>query len=387
MNFVKRSREWTRNQRKINESEQSVSDATFMSEALRIAEKGLYTADPNPRVGCVLVKDNQIISRGYHLTDGKAHAEANALGEAGSNARGSTAYVTLEPCSFQGRTPSCASALVEAGVVRVVAAMSDPHPKNGGKGFQILKDAGIEVVTPLMEVSARQLNPGHVKRHESGLPFVRLKMAMSLDGKTALGNGKSQWITGPEARMDVQKLRARSSVIVTGVQTIIEDDPLMTVRANEIEIEHAGLSANRKRPVYILDPNLRVSPHARVLQDPNNVLVCGSGKSLGGPVKARIIESKTTQDDRIDLLELLTFLAKEQCNEVLFECGGVLAGSLVHQGLCDELVIYIAPKMMGSSARSLLSMPEIDTMSGLFNVNVTDIRVIGDDIRVTAEPI
>ena len=386
MNSGKRSNEWIRNQRKKNEGKEMVNDAIFMSEALRIAEKGLYTADPNPRVGCVLVKNNQVIGSGYHLTDGKAHAEANALLEAGSNARGSTAYVTLEPCSFQGRTPSCASALIEAGVERVVAAMSDPHPKNGGKGFQILKDAGIEVVTPVMEVSARKLNPGHIKRHETGVPFVRLKMAMSLDGKTALRNGKSQWITGPQARMDAQKLRARSSAIVTGVQTIIEDDPLMTVRPNEIEIEHAELAASRKRAVYILDPKLRVSPNARVLQNPDNVLVCAPGKTLAAPVEARIIESKTTQDDRIDLGVLLGFMAAEQCNEVLFECGGVLAGSLVHQGLCDELVIYIAPKMMGSSARSLLSMPEIDTMGDLFNVNVTDIRVIGDDIRVTAAP-
>ena len=295
-----------------------VNDAIFMSEAIRIAEKGLYTADPNPRVGCVLVKNNEIIARGYHLTDGKAHAEANALREAGNNASGSTAYVTLEPCSFKGRTPSCASALIDAGVKRVVAAMSDPHPKNGGKGFQILKDAGLEVVTPLMEESARQLNPGHIKRHERGLPFVRLKMAMSLDGKTALGNGQSKWITGPQARMDVQKLRARSSAIVTGVQTIIEDDPLMTVRPEEIEIEHAQLAANRRRTVYILDPKLRIPLDSKVLLNPDNVLVCGPGKTPGAPIEARVIESGLNGEGRTDLDELLKLLGREECNEVLF---------------------------------------------------------------------
>ena len=364
-----------------------MNDASFMAEALRLAEKGLYTADPNPRVGCVLVKDNQILARGYHLTDGKAHAEANALIAAGDEARGSTAYVTLEPCSFQGRTPSCANSLIEAGVVRVVAATSDPHAENGGKGFQILRDAGIELVTPFMEASARALNPGHFKRLEAGLPFVRLKIAMSLDGKTALANGESHWITGPQARKDVQKIRARSSAIVTGVQTIIDDDPLMTVRADEIGIELAELSANRSRPVYILDPMLRVSPGAKILQNPNNVLVCAPGKTIKAPFEASITEVRLNQDNRIDLLELLKLLALRNCNEVLFECGAALAGSLVYQGLCDELLIYVAPKMMGSTARSLLQMPEIDTMSDLFNMNVTDIRVIGDDIRITALPV
>ncbi len=368
-----------------------MNDATFMAQALRIAEKGLYTTDPNPRVGCVLVKDDQILAKGFHLTDGKAHAEANALRAAGDHAKGCTAYVTLEPCSFQGRTPSCARALIDAEVARVVAATSDPHERNSGKGFQMLRDAGIEVVVPMMEASARQLNPGHFKRFETGLPFVRLKMAMSLDGKTALANGKSQWITGPHARKDVQKLRARSSAIVTGVQTIIDDDPLMTVRADYVGIEHAELCAGRKRPVYILDPMLRVSTEAKILTNADNVLVCAPGRSLRvdlkSACKASVIEVKTNRDNRIDLGELLKYLAQQQCNEVLFECGPNLAGSLVHQGLCDELVIYIAPKMMGSSARSLLSMPEIDTMGDLFNVKVTDIRIIGDDIRVTAEPI
>lgn len=363
-----------------------MDDAYFLGEALRLAEKGLYTTDPNPRVGCVLVNDSRIVGKGYHLTVGGAHAEANALKEAGSASSGATAYVTLEPCSFHGRTPSCAKALIKAGVKRVVAAMADPHEKNAGKGFKMLRDAGIEVRTPLLEASARKLNPGHSKRHEIGMPFVRLKLAMSLDGKTALANGESQWITGSQARQDVQRLRARSSAIVTGVQTVVDDNPMLNVRAGELDTEHADLAASRKRPVYILDPGLRVPRNARLVKNPDNVLVCLSGMSGNTSIGARILHAEGDINKRIHLARFLEHLANDDCNEVLFECGATLAGALVEQNLWDELVVYIAPKIMGSSARSLLQMAEIDSMGDLFNMNITDIRFVGDDIRITAVP-
>ena len=359
-------------------------DEDYLAQAIRLAEKGLYTADPNPRVGCLLVKDSQIVGQGFHLTDGEGHAEANALEDAAEMARGSTAYVTLEPCSFHGRTPSCAKALIEAGVKRVVVAMEDPHEKNAGAGFQILRDAGIEVLTPLLEQSAVDLNPGHVARYRTGLPFVRLKMAMSLDGKTALANGRSQWITGEQARKDVQKLRARSSAIVTGVQTVIDDNPRMNVRADEIEIECSELAANRKRPVYVLDSGLRVPGDAHLVMNPDNFLVCKPGLDAASRFQCQLMEVALNSNGQIDLAVFLGKLAENNCNEVLFECGATLAGSLIASGLWNELVIYAAPKMMGSSARSLLQTPEIDTMDDLFDMNITDLRMIGRDIRITA---
>ncbi|MFP6805980.1 MAG: bifunctional diaminohydroxyphosphoribosylaminopyrimidine deaminase/5-amino-6-(5-phosphoribosylamino)uracil reductase RibD [Pseudomonadales bacterium] len=360
-----------------------MNDEYYIALAIRLAEKGLYTADPNPRVGCILVKDDQVIGQGFHLTDGEGHAEANALVDAGDMARGSTAYVTLEPCSFHGRTPSCAKALIEAGVKRVVVAMEDPHEKNAGAGFQILRDAGIELRTPLLEQSAAHLNPGHISRYQVGMPFVRLKMAMSLDGKTALANGKSQWITGAEARKDVQKLRARSSAIVTGVQTVIDDNPRMNVRAEEIEIESSALAANRRRPVYVLDSRLRVPISAHLAMNPDNFLVCGPGLAAASCFHCKVMEADINEDNQIDLARFLTQLAANNCNEVLFECGPTLAGSLIASGLWNELVIYAAPKMMGSSARSLLKTPEIDNMGDLFDMNITDLRMIGRDIRIT----
>lgn len=361
-------------------------DAYFMAAAIRLAEKGLYTCDPNPRVGCILVKNDHVVGSGYHLTAGQGHAEANAIVEAGEATKGATAYVTLEPCSFQGKTPSCARALVEAGVVRVVAAMVDPHDRNAGEGFRILKEAGIEVSFPLLESSSRRLNPGHLKRYETGLPYVRLKLAMSLDGKTALANGMSQWITGEPARRDVQKLRARSSVIVTGVQTIIDDNPAMTVREGELDIEQAELAAARKRPVYILDSSLRVPDNAKVTSNADNVVVCSSGKAKVGSFDCQVLEMDSDEKGQIDLHKLLQHLAGQGCNEVLFECGATLGGNLLQHGLCDELVIYMAPKIMGASAKSLLNLKEIDTMDDLQNMKIIDFRFIGDDIRITTVP-
>jgi len=381
-----------------------MNDDYFMARALRLAEKGLYSTQPNPRVGCVLVRDGEEVASGYHLTDGKGHAEANALAALAENSTSAetksespiTAYVTLEPCSFQGRTPSCAHALVNAGVRRVVYAMTDPHPENRGKGLDVLREAGVKVDGPLMESSARLLNPGHIKKYEQGLPFVRLKLAMSMDGKTALKNGESQWITGPEARQDVQKLRARSSAIVTGVQTVIDDDPQLTVRASELSVEYAELSAAVSRRVVVLDSNLRIPADAAVLNNPGTIIVCiddtfqsipGECDEAGEKIHfgTRVWNTRANTEGKVDLRGLLLQLAKIGCNEVLFECGATLAGSLISERLADEVIVYMAPKLMGNEAKSLLNFASPDNMRDLVELEIKDIRQLGKDLKVTAQ--
>ena len=365
---------------------QAVDDAKHMAQAIRLAEKGQYTTHPNPRVGAVIVNGEQIVGQGFHLKAGEGHAEAHALKQAGNGARGGSVYCTLEPCSFHGRTPSCAQALIDAGVSRVVVAMVDPDARNAGRGLDMLRAAGIVVECGLMESSARSLNPGHIKRIESGLPFVRLKLAMSLDGKTALANGVSQWITGRAARQDVQRWRARSAAIVTGVQTINDDDPLLNVRADDLAGSTAAMSATIRRPVVVLDPTQRVRRDARVLDNPDTILV-----SLAGNAPARDItcEQMTGTPDgagRIDLRALLVELAAREFSEVLFECGATLAGSLVQHGLVDEFIVYAAPTFLGSDARSLLQLAKIDSMHDRRDLTVIDIRSVGSDIRFICRP-
>ncbi len=369
-------------------------DASFMAEAIRLAEQGLYTTHPNPRVGSVIVRDGEIVGRGFHLKAGESHAEAAALLEAGSAAAGATVYCTLEPCSFFGRTPSCAGSLIDAGVTRVVVAMEDPHPRNAGRGLAMLREAGIVVECGLLSASARALNPGHVKRFEQGLPFVRLKLAMSLDGKTALANGQSQWITGPDARRDVQKWRARSGAVVTGVQTVNDDNPSLTVRAAELDSPYAGISAALARPVVVLDPHLRIDRHARILENPDLLLGCllspADGAETGaGSFDLAGVSLLPLGDDgegRINLLELLHELARRECNEVLFECGATLAGALVESGLADEIIIYAAPTFLGGDARSLLNMRKLDSMHARTDLDLVDVRQIGKDLRLILAP-
>lgn len=357
------------------------ADLQFMARAIRIAEKGRFSVHTNPRVGCVLARQNEIVSEGYHIRAGEGHAEANALSAAGDRAKGTTAYVTLEPCSFRGRTPSCAKALIDAGVSRVVVALLDPDPRNAGKGLEQLKAAGIEVESGLLQESAAQLIRGHIKRYTHGKPFVRLKLAMSLDGKTALSNGDSKWITGTAARADVQRLRAMSCAIVTGVQTVIDDDPQLSVREEELVAEHASIAASIDRPVYILDSQLRVPASAALLQRVSTVLVTATNTTRSLPVEVISLPDQTGQ---VDLSALLDELGRRGHNEVLFECGRTLAGSLISQALVDELIIYMAPLLMGADARSLLNLPEVDRMSDLAGLAIQDIRQIGDDVRITA---
>ena len=359
----------------------SLEDQGFMARALRLAENGRYSAHPNPCVGCVLVRQGNVVGEGYHLLAGQGHAEANALAAAGTDAEGSVAYVTLEPCSFHGRTPSCALALINAGVRKVVVAMLDPDVRNAGKGVQILQKAGVEVVIPFMQAAARGLVEGHVSRHQKQRPFVRLKLAMTLDGKTALSSGESRWITSPESRADVQKLRARSAAIVTGVQTVIDDDPRLSVRTEELKVKHAQLCAGVGRPVYILDSSLRVPDTVQLMSVPSTVVVTTSDRDVQLPIEVLRLSA---WENRVDIKALLKELAAREHSEILFECGPTLAGTIINQRLADEIVIYVAPRLIGNSGRSLLNLAEVDRMSDLAKLSIKDIRVIGPDIKITA---
>ncbi len=359
-----------------------MNDPYFLARAFTLARQGLYTTDPNPRVGCVIAREGQILGEGYHQSAGGDHAEVIAIENAQGDVRDATLYVTLEPCSYFGRTPACAKTLVANGIKRVVSADYDPHPLNAGQGYAILEAAGIEVVHQADPQSAMQLNPGHYKTHQQGYPFVRLKMACTLDGRTALADGSSQWITSPSARLDVQRLRARSSSIVTGVGTILKDDPALTVRELDTEADRSALAINRRRPIYILDSNLRMPMSARVLAHPDTHIVCGPDLN---PDHARTMSGKLGQDGRICLKTFLKELSVKGALEVLFECGPTLGGALIESGLCDEMVIYMAPKLMGSG-RPLLQLPEIANMDALQAFEFDDIRSIGPDLRLVMKP-
>jgi len=367
----------------------SSADYAFMAHALRLAERGLYTTMPNPRVGCVLVKNEQIIAEGWHIRAGEAHAEIHALHFAGENARGATAYVTLEPCNHQGKTGPCSHALVEAGVTRVVYAMEDPNPLVAGAGITYLKEAGITVDGPLLEEDARALNLGFIKRMERKLPFVRCKMGMSLDGRTAMATGESQWVTGRKARADVQRLRARSCAVISGINTVLQDNALLTVRATELELPDAE-SATAKQPLrVVLDSSIKLPRDAKILSQLTPILIVHNGTApteqlLGWPDHVECI-ALGAKDGRIDLKALLVELAKRQCNEVLVEAGATLSGSFLRRGLVDEVIVYMAPKLLGSSARPLFDLP-LNTMASALPLKILDMRAIGNDWRITAVP-
>ncbi|WP_045826409.1 bifunctional diaminohydroxyphosphoribosylaminopyrimidine deaminase/5-amino-6-(5-phosphoribosylamino)uracil reductase RibD [Teredinibacter turnerae] len=356
----------------------STADTVFMQQALRLAEAGLNTTTPNPRVGCVLVKDGVVIGEGYHHRAGEPHAEVNALNSVSDRQQlaGATAYVTLEPCSHTGKTGPCADALLDAGIDRLVYAMEDPNPLVAGRGLNKLQRAGVVVDGPLLEEEALSLNLGFVKRMRTGLPLVRCKMAMSLDGRTAMSSGESKWITGPSARADVQKLRARSCAIITGVESVLLDDPLLTVRLPECE----------RQPIrVIVDSQLRVDPNAEVFRQPGTTLVatCDAAKALNSELDTWPLPEKM---GHVDLRELLLGLAEHyQCNEVLLETGAKLAGAFVAAGLVDELIVYVAAKLMGSDARPLLELP-ILTMGASLELTIKDVRAVGPDWRITAIP-
>jgi diaminohydroxyphosphoribosylaminopyrimidine deaminase/5-amino-6-(5-phosphoribosylamino)uracil reductase len=356
----------------------TAEDHAHMARALQLAERGLYTTMPNPRVGCVLVKQGVVVGEGWHEYAGGPHAEIVALRAAGERARGATAYVTLEPCCHHGRTAPCSDALVAAGIARVVAAMEDPNPRVSAKGLRQLHSAGVEVASGLLAPQAERLNPGFVTRMRHGRPFVRCKLAMSLDGRTAMASGESQWITGAEAREDVQRLRARSSAIVTGIGTVLADDPSLTVR----------IPGARRQPLrVVLDPELRLSSEANLFRSEGEILVIAARDKpnveqlrAGG---AEVIVLPGAQG-RIDLSATLSELARREVNELLVESGAVLAGAFMEAGLLDEIIVYMAPKLMGDGARGLFHLPGLKTMADAVDLELQDVRAVGRDWRLAA---
>jgi len=359
-------------------------DEFYMARALKLAERGLYTTEPNPRVGCVLVSDGNIVAEGWHQRAGEGHAEVEALAKVNGQALGATAYVTLEPCSHQGKTGPCCDALINAGVTRVVAAMQDPNPLVAGRGFERLKKAGVEVTLGVMETQARALNPGFIKRMETGLPYVRCKLAMSVDGRTAMDSGESQWITGPAARSDVQKLRARSSAIITGVGTVLHDDPSMMVRAEQLGLKNAEEIALRQPLRVVLDSHFRTPATAQIVSQPGKTWLVGVAQDNPPNITGAELKIIADASGQVDLQAVLKELTANDCNEVLVEAGAVLSGAFLQAGLVDELVIYMAPKLLGHTARPLMALPGMEHMADQVKLSIQDVRSVGDDWRINA---
>lgn len=359
----------------------SVTDHQLMTRALRLAERGLFITTPNPRVGCVIAREGQILGEGHTQPAGSDHAEVQALKHCqaqGNSPAGATAYVTLEPCSHFGRTPPCADALLKAGVARVVAAMRDPNPLVAGQGLARLAEAGIAVEVGLLEQEARELNIGFVARMERGRPWLRVKLAASLDGKTALMNGVSQWITGPAARRDVHALRARSCAMLTGIGTVFADDPRLTVR--EVETPRQPLRV-------VVDSELRISPTAKILHDGDTIVIYAAASED----KVQAVRATGAQvlalpslSGRVDLPMLMDALGKLGMNEVTVEAGSQLNGALLQAGLVDELVLYLAPVLLGDKALGLFNLPELTSMAGRRELIIVDQRMVGQDLRLMA---
>ncbi|HJU06853.1 MAG TPA: bifunctional diaminohydroxyphosphoribosylaminopyrimidine deaminase/5-amino-6-(5-phosphoribosylamino)uracil reductase RibD [Rhodanobacteraceae bacterium] len=398
-------------------SDFSAIDHAFMARALRLAQRGLYTTQPNPRVGCVIARGGEIVGEGWHQRAGEPHAEVFALRAAGERGRGATAYVTLEPCAHYGRTPPCADALVEDGIARVVAACEDPNPKTAGSGLRLLREAGIEVQSGLMCEAARELNRGFLSRMERGRPWVRVKLAMSLDGRTALANGESKWITGEVARADVQRWRARSSAILTGAGTARTDNPRLTVRLPAFKPlsplgRGQGEGAAKLSPKVPPHPNPLpdgerekhfgasfVSP-LRVVLDPKLDALQSNAHLFDGSAPTLVLHAPGAQpsDDRyaqtelaaieldsngkLDLHAVMRLLAQKQINELQVEAGPRLCGALFEAGLVDELLLYVAPVLLGDSARPLLSVPPLENMMQRRALRVIDQRRVGGDMRM-----
>lgn len=351
----------------------------FMARALQLAQRGLYTTAPNPRVGCVLVRDDNIIAEGWHQHAGGPHAEIAALANI-DHARGATAYITLEPCSHHGKTGPCAEALIDAGISHVVCAMQDPNPQVAGQGIARLQAAGITVETGVMQAEAGQLNPGFIQRMQTNRPFVRLKMAASLDGRTALANGQSQWITSAAARTDVQHWRARSCAILTGVQTVLADDPQLNQRLPDVA----------RQPLrVILDSQLRTPPTAKLFQSRGRVVIL---TTVEAPQRAQLLMNNDAEvvvlgkdkQGKVSLSAVMAWLANQQINEIHVEAGATLAGALLQQQWVDELLLYLAPSLLGDTARGLFALPALTAMADKIQLDIQQVRQIGDDLRIMA---
>lgn len=385
------------------------SDRKAMARALELAERGLETTHPNPRVGCVLAQGEEIVGEGWHERAGEPHAEVNALRAAGTRAAGATVYVTLEPCSHHGRTPPCVDALIAARVARVIFALEDPNPRVSGRGAEALRHAGVVVQSGLLAAEAAELNPGFLKRMRSGRPWVRVKLAMSLDGRTALANGASQWITGPAAREDVQHWRARSSAILTGIGTVLADDPRLDVRLPDPPSGRPRLQPLR----VVLDAGLQTPPSARMLTTGGTVLIMtaasdganhGDRQAEVATRRAQLVERGAAIEEvpaadsnlavgagiagttRLSLPDVLDRLGQREINELWVEAGARLAGAMLAQALVDELIIYIAPKLLGPQARPLVAMGELQSLQDAPGFIVVETRQIGEDVQLRLRP-
>ena len=356
----------------------SAEDHRYMARALELAERGLYTTTPNPRVGCVVVREGAVVGEGWHERAGAPHAEVHALAQAGGRARGATAYVSLEPCVHQGRTGPCARALLEAGVARVVAAMRDPNPLVGGKGLDELGRGGVDVAAGLLEDEARELNIGFVSRMTRGRPWVRLKVAASLDGRTALANGRSQWITGEHARRDGHHWRARACAVLTGAGTVHEDDPRLTVR---------DVPTSRQPLRVVVDSKLETPLSAKVLEGGGTLVACAredKAKIAALKAKGADVVVMPNSAGKVELAELFHELGRREMNEVHVEAGHRLNGSLLREGCVDELLVYLAAGVLGDQARGMFELPDLADLSGRRDLAVRDLRMVGPDIRVIA---
>ena len=358
----------------------SAVDHGMMARALQLAERGLWTTSPNPRVGCVIVLNGEIVGEGWHEKVGEPHAEVHALRAASTKAHGATAYVTLEPCCHTGRTPPCAEALIAAGVARVVAAMTDPNPLVAGQGLAMLQAAGIETASGLLENEARELNIGFISRMTRARPWLRLKVAASLDGKTALNNGVSQWITGPAARLDGQRWRARACAILTGIGTVRDDDPQLNVR---------NFETPRQPLRVVVDSRLETPLTARILQG-GPVLIAGAVENAEKTALLRSTGAEViilpNAAGKVELKDLLEALARRGINEVHAEAGFKLNGSLMREGLVDELLLYLAPCLIGHEASGLFNLPELTSLDDKCLLQICDLRQLGEDIRLIARP-
>ena len=358
----------------------TAADGLYMAQALRLAARGLCTTSPNPRVGCVVVKEGTVVGQGWHRRAGSEHAEVLALRQAGAKARGATAYVSLEPCYHHGRTPPCCNALIEAGLRKVVIAMPDPDPRVSGRGIEMLRKAGLEVTTRLLEKQARQLNPGFIKRMNQGRPWLRCKLAMSVDGRTAMHSGASRWITGPEARADVHRLRAQSCAIITGTGSIMADNPRLSARPD-------GELAARQPLRVILDSRLRTSPGAAVFASPGQTVLLTTQDDDDQALQdqgAKVVTLPSNQG-LVDAAAALDWLGGQQCNEALLESGPTLAGAMLREELIDEIYLYVAPKLLGSRARPLFDLPFI-ALNQQIPLQILELRTFGRDWRIRALP-
>lgn len=352
-------------------------DAYFMARAIQLAGNGRYTTSPNPRVGCVLVRDNVVIGEGWHMKAGLAHAEVEALKNL-PDAKGATAYVTLEPCSHHGKTPPCCDALINAGIARVVAAMKDPNPLVSGNGLEKLKKAGIEVSCGVLQEEAVALNRGFIKRMTENRPFVRSKLAMSLDGRTALASGESKWITSAQSRADVHRIRAESCAILTGINTVLADDPVMNARVDFDAVQPIRV---------ILDSRLKMPVTAQLLTAPGRclILTCSTDQDKTMSLKAAGFEVYcfVGKNGRLDLHEVMNFLAEQQINELLVEAGPILNGALLEENLIDETIIYMASCILGDQSRGLFHLPHLQKMTDRKNLKLRDVRQVGQDLKLT----